>query len=124
MTRRPEMLAAAASLSTRRMLRNFKRAAPKGPGAQIKPRRIDRDWLEVGSHGAVYFYHRRRGFLAWQRFGFGGPRRASPGARLYRKAAQARSLFERRPRHDEPDAAWRGLRHRRRGRDGPRSWPL
>ena len=58
--------------------------------------------LDVKSHGAVYLHHRRRGFLAWQGSGFRGARRASAGARLHRSFAQARSLSQRRSRHDDP----------------------
>src|SRR5580692_3456273 len=88
------------------------------------PRRIEWDRLGAESHGAVYFHHRRRGFLAWQGFGFGGFGRASAGARLYRATSQARPLSQRRSGHDEPDPAWRGVRHRRRRRDRPRPRPL
>src|SRR5580700_7582812 len=72
-------------------------------------RRIETKRLDLGSHGSLYFHHRRRGFLAWQRFGFGGAWRLAAGARLYCAVAQARSLSQRRPRDHEPDPTWRGV---------------
>jgi CTP synthase len=51
-------------------------------------------------------------------------RRAAAGARLQGPPAQARPLSQRRSGHDEPVSARRGLRHRRRRRDRPRSRPL
>ena len=87
-------------------------------------RRIDREQLHVKAHDAVRFHNRRRGLLAWKRLGVRRPRSASAGARLSRAPAQARSLSQRRSRHDEPLPARRGLRHRRRRRDRSRSRPL
>ena len=49
---------------------------------------------------------------------------AAAAARLSRPAAQARSLSERRSRHDVALPARRGVRHRRRGGDRPRPRPL
>ena len=46
------------------------------------------------------------------------------GPRLQGHAAEVRSLHQRRSGHDEPVPARRGLRHRRRRGDGPRSRPL
>src|ERR1700733_16036422 len=86
---------------------------------KFTPRRIGLDRLGAESHGAVYFPHRRRGLLAWQGSGFSGFGRASAGARLYRPTAQARPLSQCRSGNDEPNPAWRGVRHRRRRRDGP-----
>ena len=43
---------------------------------------------------------------------------------LQGRGAEARPLHQRRPRHDEPLSARRGLRHRRRRGDRPRSRPL
>ena len=44
--------------------------------------------------------------------------------RLQGHAAEVRPVHQRRSGHDEPVSARRGLRHRRRRRDGPRSGPL
>jgi preprotein translocase subunit SecG len=62
--------------------------------------------------GALHLHHRRRGFLARQGAGLGRLGSASAGPRLYRAAAQAGPLSERRPRHDVALRTWRGLRHR------------
>ena len=51
-------------------------------------------------------------------------RSAAQGTRHLGRRAQARSLPERRPRHDEPLPARRVLRHRGRRRDRPRPRPL
>ena len=80
--------------------------------------------LRLDSHGAVYFHHRRRGLLAWQRFARGVPRGAAPGARLFGPDPQVRSLSQRRSGDDVALSARRGVRHRRRRRDRPRSGPL
>jgi 3-deoxy-manno-octulosonate cytidylyltransferase (CMP-KDO synthetase) len=71
--------------------------------------------------GRMTSHHGWRGFELWAR----GSRRASVGmllerAGLTRHDAEARPLHQRRPRHDEPLPARRGLRHRRRRRDRPR----
>src|SRR5204863_2001344 len=79
--------------------------------------------LSLDSHGAVHFHHRRRGLIAWQGPDGGVARGASPGPRLYGPPEEARSLSQRRSRHDEPLPARRSLRHRRRRRDRPRSRP-
>src|ERR1700722_14430706 len=92
--------------------------------AKFTPRRIGWDRLGAESNGAVYLHHRRRGLLSWQGSRFSGFRRASAGARLYRPPAQARPLSQCRSGHDEPDPAWRGVRHRRWRRDRPRPRPL
>ena len=102
----------------------LRRPHPSCRARQLSSRRIGRDRLSVKSHGAVYFHHRRRGFLARQGFGFGGAGRAVAGARLHRPPAQARSLSQRRSGHHESDPARRGVRDRRRGGDRPRSRPL
>src|SRR5262249_22339989 len=49
-------------------------------------RRIERAALRVRSHGAVYFYHRRRGFLTRQGSRIGGAWRALTGARIQNAA--------------------------------------
>ena len=51
-------------------------------------------------------------------------RRAAREPRAEGHPAEARSLHQRRSRHDEPLPARRGLRHRRRRRDRPRPRPL
>ena len=80
--------------------------------------------LRPGSHGAVYFHHRRRGLLARQGADGGEPRGTAAGARLQRADSQVRPLPQRRSGHDEPLSARRGLRDRRRGRDRSRPRPL
>ena len=77
-----------------------------------------------GTTGQVHLRDRRRGVVARQ-----GPRRrldrrAARRPRLPGHAAEVRPLHQRRPGHDEPVPARRGLRHRRRGRDRPRPRPL
>ena len=89
-----------------------------------RPRRIDSRGLKVEPHGAVRLHHRRRGFLTRQGSRVGGTRRAAASARLQRAAAQARSVSQRRSRHDVALSARRGVRHRRRRRDRPRPRPL
>ena len=76
------------------------------------------------AHDAVRVHHRRRGLLPRQGNCFGGAWRAAANARLFRAAAQARPVPERRSGHDEPVPARRGLRHRRWRRDRPRPWAL
>ena len=49
---------------------------------------------------------------------------ASQNARAQGRGAEARPLHQRRPRHDEPVSARRGLRDRRRRGDRPRPRPL
>ena len=56
----------------------------------------------LAAHDAVHIHHRRRGLLAWQRDRLRGARRAAAGAWLFRAAAQARPLSQRRSGHDEP----------------------
>ena len=65
--------------------------------------------LRPDSHGAVYFHHRRRGLLAWQRSAGGVPRGAAAGARLFGPHPQVRSLSQRRSGDDVALSAWRGL---------------
>ena len=50
--------------------------------------------------------------------------RLAEGARAPRAGAEVRPLPQRRPGHDEPVPARRGLRHRGRRRDRPRHRPL
>ena len=74
--------------------------------------------------GALYFHHRRCGFLARQGPRLGGPRGALAGPWLLGAPAQARPLSQRRSRHHVALRAWRGLRHQRRRRDRSRPRPL
>ena len=71
-------------------------------------------------HHQAHLRDRRCRFLVGQ-----GPHRRQPGqpadrARAARRDAEARPVPERRPGHDEPVPARRGLRDRRRRRDRPR----
>src|SRR3979411_1341532 len=75
--------------------------------------RIGRVALKVGSHGAVYIHHRRRGFFARKRSRFGGARRPAAGTWLQGSAAQARPLSQSRSRNDVTVPARRSVRDRR-----------
>ena len=79
---------------------------------------------EAGKEDQVHVRDRRRGQLAGQGAGRGVDRRAAREPRARGHAPQARPLHQRRPGHDEPVPARRGLRHRRRRRDRPRPRPL
>ena len=72
----------------------------------------------------VHLRHRRRRVVARQGPGRRLDRRAARRPRLQGHAAEVRPLHQRRPGHDEPVPARRGLRHRRRRRDRPRPRPL
>ena len=74
--------------------------------------------------GQVHLRHGRRGVVAGQGAGGGVDRLPARGARLSGDDAEARSVHQRRPRHDEPVPARRGVRHRRRRRDGSRPGAL
>ena len=78
-------------------------------------------------HGAadqVHLRDRRRGLVAGQGPGLGVDRRAPGEPRPQGHDQEARSVPQRRSGHDEPDAARRGVRHRRRRRDRSRPRPL
>jgi len=62
--------------------------------------------------------------LAWQGHRRCIAERIARGPRPQGGDAQARPLHQRRSGHHEPLSARRGVRHRRRRRDGPRSGPL
>ena len=63
----------------------------------------------------------RRSRLRTRQGNHGGFTRSSPeGARTQGRRSEARPLHQRRPRHDEPLSARRGLCHRGRRRDRPR----
>ena len=72
----------------------------------------------------LHFRHRRRplGTRKGHRLGF--DRTVAGRPRLPGADPEVRSLPQRRPRHDEPVPARRGLRHRGRRRDRPRPRPL
>ena len=75
-------------------------------------------------HDQVRVRHRRRGVLLGQGHRVGVAGRDPGVARPQSHPDQARSLPQRRPGHDEPVPARRGVRHRRRRRDRPRPRPL
>ena len=72
----------------------------------------------------VHLRDRRRRVVARQGTRGRVDRRAARGPRLQGHAAEVRPVHQRRSGHDEPVSARRGLRHRRRRRDRPRSRPL
>ena len=80
--------------------------------------------MQTDTSCEVHPRHRRRRLVARQGAGGGVDRRAARGARLQGRAAEVRPLHQRRSGHDEPVPARRGLRHRRRRRDRPRSRAL
>ncbi len=72
----------------------------------------------------IHLRHRRRRVLARQGTRGGLDRLPARRPRLQGHAAEVRPVHQRRSGHDEPVSARRGVRHRRRRRDGPRSRPL
>ena len=92
--------------------------------AGAKPARVH----ESGAHGAdratatreIHLRDRRRGLLPRQGPGRRLDRLPARRSRLQGRPPEVRSVHQRRPGHDEPVPARRGLRHRRRRRDGPR----
>ena len=72
----------------------------------------------------VRLRHRRRRLVARQGHHRRVARSAAEGARPEGRRPEVRPVPQRRPRHDEPVPARRGLRHRGRRRDRPRHRPL
>ena len=72
----------------------------------------------------VRLRHRRRRLVARQGHHRGLARAAAEGARAEGAGAEVRPVHQRRPGHDEPVPARRGVRHRGRRRDRPRHRPL
>ena len=68
----------------------------------------------------IHLRDRRRRLLARQGPGRRLDRLPARRPRLQGRPAEVRPVHQRRPGHDEPVPARRGLRHRRRRRDGPR----
>ena len=78
----------------------------------------------MGSDDETHLRDRRRRLLPRQGAHRLQPRTPAPGARAAGDDAEARPVPQRRPGHDEPVPARRGLRHRRRRRDRPGHRPL
>ena len=72
----------------------------------------------------IHLRHRRRRVVARQGARRRLDRLPARGPRLQGHAAEVRPVHQRRPGHDEPVPARRGLRHRRRRGDRPRPRPL
>ena len=93
-------------------------------GRAISPHSDRGSSVSSGDADQAHLRHRRRRLLARQGPDGLQPRQPAEGARSARHDAEARPLSQRRPGHDEPVPARRGLRHRRRRRDRPRHRPL
>ena len=76
------------------------------------------------AHDQICFRDRWRGFLPGERHRRRVSRRDPRVAPHQSLHGQARSLHQRRPRHDVAFPAWRGVRHRGRRGDRPRPRPL
>src|SRR5689334_13280985 len=74
--------------------------------------RIKFEGLEVKSHGAVHFHHRRRGFFARKGSGIGGTRCSAAVPRVQGPPPQARPLSQPRSRNDVAVSARRSVRDR------------
>ena len=79
---------------------------------------------EVHPHAEAHLRDGWRGQLARQGSHRLLARSAAQAPRAAGHDAEARPVHQRRPRHDEPVRARRGVRHRRRRRDRPRPRPL
>mgnify|MGYP003694029513 CR=1 FL=1 len=70
--------------------------------------------LSKGNHDQIHLCNRRRCFESGKRFGSIVDRMPAGGTRPQRLADQARSLYQRRPRHNVSVSTRRSLCHRRR----------
>ena len=100
----------------RRISNGSRRMIEAGRDVEGKRRELDGD--------QVHLRHRRRGLVPRQGRGCGLGGSDPRGARLQRHADEARPLRQRRSGDDVALPARRGLRHRRRRRDRPRSRAL
>ena len=91
------------------------------PGSPARPK-SSKDG--ICNENQVYFRHGRGAVFPGQGAGRRFDRRAAPGPGAQGHHPETRSLHQRRSGHDEPVPARRGLRHRRWGRNGPRSRAL
>ncbi len=93
--------------------------APRGCPRSGRPVALEKP-PEDATHGEVCLCDRRRDLLSGQGHHRRQRRSHPQGARPAGLDPQARSVHQRGSGHDEPVPARRGLRHRRRRRDGPR----
>ena len=115
----------ARSRSTRRTIWSGRdeRWAARGGGARQRAERAA--MTQGGDEDQVHLRDRRRRVVARQGPGVGVDRRAArerAGSKVTHR--EDGPVHQRRPGHDEPVPARRGVRHRRRRRDRPRSRPL
>ena len=69
------------------------------------------DGFSGESYGEIHLCHGRRRFRFGKRHRRRIVRAFDQAARPARLGFEVRPVHEHRPRHDEPDAAWRSLRH-------------
>ena len=91
---------------------------------RVEARGRARNLRPAGAHDPAHLRHGGRRLLSRQGPDGFQPRPPAAVPWAAGRDAEARPVPQRRPGHDEPVPARRGLRHRRRGRDRPRHRPL